>query len=520
MPKKVDCADCELYPFGGVWGNAPRPKPWGIEIKIQEEQNEVGYLENAGLISHVILAVGVVFFAVLVISAVIGWLVRIGKPRKISLLVLQSLFFASVVAGFLFIIIMGSQDKPNLIPLQSWWRIGELGYVAVCIEMGLKGAPFFLMGVWLPLAYPKINRIYKAAIVMLGISVVLGIIRLALGLFNMDEVIYGVVFGVAGFCFTTLLAWIFVKNHTLHAIGFSKRTHVFGVFFLMGVYFSFMLTMFLNNGSQIVNLRLPAMSQSLPAQTIIADPTILNHDKRSVSVLKAQDVNLEKDIEAIARILGMNTSQKKLISKSEAQIQDGDKQLTLNVSGYWQYHDDEVLRMQEPAPAARTVEIATELVNRGLAPDYSWSSAEIEQEKKDEDGTVTQQMVYITGKYNEMNVIGSCEFFITVGGNGKIAEIEKYDPNFKKYKSKRTISSKQAFEYVQAYIAGEELPKKISVSHTLYQPAASLALNDVKMAYWLEETNGTMQPIWLFTGTANMQDGTQKEVKVYVSALG
>lgn len=480
----------------------------------------MGYLENTGLMGPAIMAVGIVFLAVFAISAAVGWLLRIGRERSVSRVMFQSLFFASVTAGFLFIVMMGSQDKANIVPLQSWWRISELGYVAVCIEMGLKGAPFFLMGIWLPLAYPKVNRAYKAAMVMLLLSVVVGLIRFALGLFNIDEIVYGVVFGVAGFCFTTLLAWIFVKNKTFRAIGFSKNTHVFGVFFLMAVYFSFMLTMFLNNGSQIVNLRLPAMSQALPIQTTVADPSLLSNDKRSVGVLKAEEVNLEKDVEAIAQILGMHTNPKEMNEGSEIRIQDGEKSLTLNVSGYWQYRDEEVLNMQEALPQDRTIDIATELVNRGLAPGYSWNTAEIEQEKKAEDGALIQQTVYITGKYNEMSVMGSCEFFVTVGSKGKIAAIEKYDPNFKNYKSKRTISSKQAFEYIQAYIAGEELPKKISVSHTLYQPAVSLALQEVKMAYWLEETNGTMQPIWLFTGMAAMQDGTEKEVKVYVSALG
>lgn len=534
------------------------------------------YLQSNISIGNIIIFISLVFLGVMVLSMAIQWFLVLGKRRIWHKMIFRSLLFSSIAAGYTFLLLTNSNEKMNLYPLQSWRRIGELGYVAVCVEMGLKGGPFFLMGLFLPLAYKKINRIYKVAPIALGLAIIGSLITTIVSGFNVDVIIYGLAFCVAGFSFTTLLAWIFVKVKYLQSIEFSRMTHIFGVFWLMAVYFSFMATMFLNNGSQIVSLKLPVMSQQFPQDTTIE--ASLTSDRRSIAILRATKVDLQKEAEQLMPLLDMRGDTQSVVDEQKKQhkieleaslaaaqaaltqaqanhnasnttdtldaldnarlavenikeslktlalqeiiITDGPKTLLLNVSGYWKYTDQKAAQKEGVLPTdEKIIDIATNFVGKGLAPNYVVEQSEVYSKRNDVNGVPNQAVVYITGQYNGLEVIGSCEFFVTIGPDGGIVEIEKYDPNFEQFKTKKMISSEKAAEYFRAYQVGEQQPKKISVSHNLYQPAVSAVLTTTRMAYWLDETSGTMQPIWVFSGTAMMEDGSEQNVNVYVSAI-
>lgn len=519
--------------------------------------------------TNIALIVGFVLIFVMAIAMLVQWIMTMNKRRNIGKMVFRGIFFATIIAGYVFLFLTQWNDKTNLIPFNAWRRISELGHVAVSIEILKKGIPFFVMGIFLPLSYRTINRIDKAMLTSLAFVLPLGLLQyLILKHFNIDDLIYGWIFAIAGFSFTSLLAWIFTKSKLLGRIRFSKVTHIIGVFWLMLVYFSFMAIMLLNNSLQLGSLKLPVMTQSLPQNT--QSMISLSDERRSVAIMKMVQPNVVADATTLAKIFGMKNNidasveEQKQAQKEEMErwaqeteqaanqaqaegdaetakslkkdaeaskeaakkvqlqnlaLQEGDKTLNVNESGEWRFQDREVAQREGSITEEKAIENAKTLVSQGIAPGYSVQNAEVYSTEKNADGTLKSVQVYITGQYNGLEVIGSCEIFITVGSNGAIIEVEKYDPNFENAKTKKIISSRKAYEYFQMYQQGQTLPNKISVSHNLYQPATLVTLNTAKMAYWFDETAKTLQPIWVFNGTANMEDGTQKNVSVYVSAI-
>lgn len=519
--------------------------------------------------TNIALITGFVLIFVMAIAMLVQWIMTMNKRRNIGKMVFRGLFFATIGAGYVFLFLTQWNDKTNLIPFSAWRRISELGHVAVSIEILKKGIPFFVMGVFLPLAYRKVNRIDKAMLVSLAFVVPAGLLQyLLFHHFNIDDLIYGWIFAVAGFSFTSLLAWIFTKSKLLERIRFNKVTHIIGVFWLMLVYFSFMAIMLLNNSLQLGSLKLPVMTQALPQNT--QSMLSLSDDRRSVAIMTMVQPDVVSDATTLAKIFGMKNNidasveEQKQTRKEELErlaqeteqsanqaqaegdtetakslkkdaeaskeaakkvqlqdltIQEDEKTLTVNESGEWHFQDQEAAQREGSITEDKAMESATALVSQGIAPGYSVQSAEVYSTEKNADGTLKSIQVYITGQYNGLEVIGSCEIFITIGTNGSVIEAEKFDPNFENAKTKKIISSKKAYEYFQMYQQGQTLPSKISVSHNLYQPATLVTLNTAKMAYWFDETAKTLQPIWVFNGTANMEDGTQKNVSVYVSAI-
>lgn len=480
-------------------------------------------------ISPWVLIIGTAVAAI--VGALLYWLIQGRKDWKneplTSTLIFRTLLFASILGGFAFLLLQGYGEESNFTLLRYWRRADEFGYVVIIMEMVKKGAPFFLMGLFLPFAYNKINRVSMAALIGFASAIIIGLLRAILGSFNWDEMIYAFAFLLAGFCFTTLLAWIFPNREIFKRMGFAKKTHLFGVPYLFVVYFSFMMALILNNGTGVGTLRLPAMSQPLPEA--IVNQANLSGEKGKVETFEARKPKLEEDANRIAAALGMAGSAKieeltewDIENKREAQnaiVTDGAKTLTYNVSGYWQYNDTEAEASQAPASDDEIcIAVASDLAASGIAPGYTVQEARVESTVEDENGTIVQKQIYITAKYGGLNVLIGGDFFVNVGANGAICSIRKYDPDFEVASSVKIISTKEAYSYVEKYLAGEELPDHVSVSHTLYQPATDMTINRVDLAYWLEEAKGLLLPVWVFSGEATMSDGTVQKASVYVTA--
>lgn len=444
---------------------------------------------------------------------------HINKRMRLRVVLLRMVVFATAVGAIAFVVYNGWDDPPNFQPLQSWRRIGELGYKAVALEMAFCGIPFMIPGFFMPMAYSSVYRTRRAFFMGLVMMLALGIVRAALGSFNIDELFYCVMGTVAGFALSTLLSWILPKVRVFSITPFKKHTHIFGVFYLMATYFLIVLAMVLDNGSQVVKLSLPANNQPLPVNTTFS-LLELDNDQERVDTYEAVAVTLEKDAARIGAALGMR-GQVEMIGETGARLVDGAKTLQLNISGYWSYADGEAAAATGSAPDDETcIRAAKDAALSGVARGFGVAEAVIESEIVSDDGTLVQKEVYITAQYSGYSVLGACEFFIVIGENGQVVSIEKYDPDFQPFKTVKTIGAQQAYEKVKKYIEDGSLDESEgSISHTLYKSAGSAVIDEYFIRYWLEEANGILQPVWAFRGTATMEDGSSQTFEVYVPAV-
>ena len=422
------------------------------------------------------------------------------RKLTVRLAVLRGLTFVCLTCGVMFVVSFHNGSEPVYRAADSWLRVAELGYKAIWLEMAVNMGAFVPFGIMLPLAYKRVNKI--------GIAVIAGVLTGALtagamalaGCFMTDAAVYAALGTVTGFSLLTLFGWIFTKIKYIKRIGFSKKTHTAGVFFLLAVYFAGVGALLLDSGSEYVPLNLFKPEQQLPQLALTAE---LSDETSKQLTYKTVQPDMKTDPKLIAEACQV---QGEPIAQGErVKVVNGAKTVVVSPTGEWRYTDSAAaVGMVSDNDA---VDSAMKFINSKLLKNFSITGYTIEQTFDGD--TESGKRVYLEMGIGGKKIRGSCEIGVEVGPGGAIKDALKSNAYFEGAKTVGIISSQQAFLKAAAGDCG----------HTLFEKADSATVSSAEIAYWLEEVKGVLQPIWLFTGTAAMPNGEEKTFEIYVPAI-
>ncbi len=457
----------------------------------------------------------VIGFAVFLFYMITAGFVMLSRRMRLGVILCRAFLLGSIAAAIAFALGTG-RDVQNIKPLADLSRIAEIGYKAIWLRAAHDGLPFAIPGIMLPLAYRSCNRFSRGCVWAFAVALLLGVLRYAMGSFDVDELIFAFWGFIVGFSFTSLIAGLFPKARLFKIINFHTSAYVIGVLILMFTFFAGVAVLLLNNGADFVELKLPPQSRQLPEPKVSA---YLSDETPKVETFRTVETDVMLDTARVAEKLGLKgeptTSSE---GKSYATVVDGAKSLTYFSAGNWNLIDDSAAGKAGTVPddpsCARIVE---QIAIGGVARNYNVFSTEVEP-VLDDAGQLTSKVVTVTAAYANRRVVGSCEFIAEVGSGGLLLSLDKHDADFEPYKQVKVISNAEAMQLVKDGGVRAD-GKVITVNHNLYQDASAVEVTDATIAYWLEETKGYLQPIWLFSAKATLLDGGTKDFEIYVPAI-
>lgn len=439
------------------------------------------------------------------------------QRMRLSHIIYRALFVGLVAGGYVYVLGNTASGTVQLSPLSDWWRISEIGYQALWMRVARTALPFALMGFMMPFAFRSMNDFGKMAIFGLLATMVLGVAGFALGRFDVNDLIYAFWGVMAGFALLCVLAGLVPRLKVFASMRLNKYAYAIGAFLLMGSFFVGVGTLFANNGPSYVELQF-SQSEPLPQNTLVS--TALNSEREKRPTFDFVKTDVQADTLRVAEAMGMH-GEARLEGNNQGIgiVEDGEKSLTLYSAGNWIYEDKAAERMVGAIPDDNTADrLARQVAGNGAARKYEVYGSRVES-RTDEAGLESGKLVWLTAATPEgAKIVGACEFKILVGAGGGIQRVEKFDADFKENKNEKIISSQEAYDLVVAGGLRED-GKQISVSHTLYSPAMSVNITQAEVAYWLEGARGVLQPIWLFSATATLEDGSSSDFEIYVPAL-
>lgn len=442
------------------------------------------------------------------------WAKRRMRKKIIFSRMLVFAVFAAAIAYKLF----ACQAEQNFMPFASWLRISELGYKAIWRDLAVNTLPFVAAGIALPFGFKWADSNWKALLVGALSGAGLCALRFALqGVVDIDEGICAALGMLCGFALVTVMVWIAPKAKAFRGLELRKITHIAGVFILLFAYLGCLSALFIDNGPSMVELSLFSPDQQLPQQLTLS--VSLSDEEPKVPVYETINAKPLEDAQRIARQLGLK-GQATVVSEREgtvyrAQVADGTKTLTCSLTGDWNYYDETVDKSQRGQPLSQEEALQAArnfLENSGVLGLFSLQQAEVTSiTQPDSAGNPqeVQKAVYFTAGIDQKVIRGSCEIMVVVGNGGAIASVDKYNAYFEEGRAYRIISSREAYSRIRDSRSG----------HTLFAAAQSAEIYSAELGYWLEEVRGVLQPIWLFKGTAQLEDGQSKEFEIYVPAI-
>lgn len=462
---------------------------------------------------NLITSLGIAFATFLVYLLTLGmywW----HKRMRLSFIFLRGAFFAVIVAAYAYTLRLSSSQALNLVPLADWRRITEIGSKVIWKRAGTLMIPFAIVGLVLPLAFRKMNTFGRAAIAALIAAVVFAVGRLAMGVLDIDEILYVFWGFMVGFSLMTFIGGLFPKLSVFASMHFRKNVYVIGVAILMGTFFSGVGMLLAEDSTQLVELQIFGGSP-LPASDNIIVSTSLSIDREKIPTYDIKSGDLNEESARIATIFGIN-AEPQASGTSTVVYSNGNKSLTYYEAGNWTYENLDAAERGGTLPNDETcVRLAEEITSNGAAPNYDIYNVEVIPLVDGE----TEREVWVHAAADGMRVIGACEFHIWIGTSGEVTRIMRIEGDLQKGKSTRIISSQDAHQLVLSNGLRSD-GRQIPIGNTLYEEnPSSVNITQANVCYWPENTKGILQPIWVFQATATLEDGSSKPFEIYVPAV-
>lgn len=422
-------------------------------------------------------------------------------------------------------VVLLSQMTQELVPFYSILNLVQDGYQAVLQDLLEFAVPFGLFGIVLPIAIKWFDRLYKICAAGLLLAAVLeAALMLITGKgFIVDAVLYGAIGTMVGFGLYVFVAFLFSKRELFKPFigALPKLTRVASMLFVAVVYVFIAAIMMIDYGTGLGKLYMFKPEYPLPAGTE-ANITLPEESQAMVytSIIGEQ---LQR-ARAIAKIFQINPVSESSTDAGLVLIENG-RSITYSAAGEWQYYDQlkeiisgEFLDFDACEAAARQFfEEHDDLdITLGELLDAYDNFAQNTADGNLEELGVTEQpepkmlsrSLYFATTVDGYTLRGTGEVRVTFVGNGEILKIEKYGPELKPMRKIKVISAQEALDKL---LAGEG-------AHTIFAKAASAKLSSCELGYQLDETQGQLLPIWLFRGTAMLEDGTEKDFEAYIAA--
>ena len=183
--------------------------------------------------------------------------------------------------------------------------------------------------------------------------------------------------------------------------------------------------------------------------------------------------------------------------------------LTITESGSWTYD-----LLSEPAADRLPTEVDAiravfDLFERKTLLTVSLDSVTDIVPRHDASNSPVGYDIYLSTAIDGKPIIGSSTLVVSVRADSTITKIRRYDGDVISIAEKQIISQQRAYEKLQS---GD-------CAYTLFTPAVSATIDNCYLAYMANSSQGYYLPVWVFSCTATLEDGTTAAFDIYVEAM-
>lgn len=285
------------------------------------------------------------------------------------------------------------------------------------------------------------------------------------------------------------------------------------------VFLALISTVYYFNKSEYKKLNIPLAGQEMPNVNYQFEASSDNLPIES-TVYKFSELSVDNDSQKIANKLGFFA--KPELNDIGYEFKNNEEKLQYhNSTGHWTYQTT-----NKPSNYHTGVNIPSEDESKNIAikflkeydllPDRFNKIIVTDRSSGDKttnDFRITGREVYFYPTINNLPVYGISRIIVEVGDNGKVISVNKIYKDFIEYKKVKLKDLTLAFEDV----------KNNKGSNNISPKAQKAKIKKVELGYW--EDAGTIkdqpyiQPVWVFSGEATLDDNKIEKFDVFVPAI-
>lgn len=417
-----------------------------------------------------------------------------------------ALFFIALYMAFLMKLNENFPAVNAFIPCYKLFSISEYGYASILSDLLAYAAPYILAGLLLIPAFPRFGMFAA-----FGTGVIVSLIFNVYPLFNgasfvTDEYLAGGLGLALGASVYTVLAYLLKKRLPFDKLKLPVPTHRRfkpAIILAVAVYLGIALIMVFDYGKAYDPVQFFESATPLP-ESITLDCELSDVAER-VKIYVPSTQSVEERAAAIAYQFEMYSAVS--VSDGIYTVEGDSQKLTMTESGSWVYESTAV--PEGALPSAESAETTVlDFFSEHLVLTVELDEVTDVVERMDSSGALEGYDVYCSMKIGDCPIIGSSTIVASVKRGNTITKIRRYDGDVLAGKSISIVSEKKAYE---RYLAGE-------CAYTLFSPADSASIISCELIYMANSSQGYYLPVWVFSCTAHMEDGTDGSFDIYVDA--
>lgn len=448
-----------------------------------------------------------VLFTILAIAAACFLFMQRRRGASKPRLACTAFFFLSLFGAYLLKLQNTTPAVNTPIPLYKLFSINEYGYMGIFNDLIAYALPFVAAGVFLAPAFPTCG-LFSALLVGIGSSLLLNLYPLFNDApFVADEYLFAGFGCMAGYSFYALLAALLKKSgfpERFSLVKPSKRARIAAFSYLAALYFGIAFVMILDHGETYAPIQFFESETPLP-QAMTLNCTLSSESaKASIYGSSAQSV-YER---ACAIALALEIDAPFSSSGSTYTAQTNSARFTMTESGSWTYD-----LLAEPTGSLPTeveaIKAVFDLFNSKPLLTVSLDTVTDIVPRHDENAALVGYDIYISTAVEGHPIIGSSSLVVSVRAGSVITKIRRYDGDILPITQTQIISQQRAYEKMES---GD-------CAYTLFTPAVSATIDNCYLSYMANSSQGYYLPVWVFSCTATLEDGTRSAFDVYVEAM-
>ena len=449
-----------------------------------------------------------ILFIVFAIAAAATLSVQKRQGVPMPRLLCIGLFFLALFGAYL---LKRSNTTPTVsapIPLYKLFAIDEYGYKGVFNDLLAYALPFLAAGIFRAPAFPKCG-LFSALFTGVLSAVFLNLYPLFNDApFIADEYLFAGLGCMAGYSIYALLAALLKRFRFPERFGLawpSKRANFAAFLYVAVLYFGIAFVMILDHGETYAPIQFFESETPLP-KAMTLDCT-LDTSGAKVKLYGPSTQSIYERAYAIALALGIEAPF--AVNDSVYTAETETARLTITESGSWTYD-----LLSEPAAGRLPTEVDAiravfDLFERKTLLTVSLDSVTDVVPRHDASNSPVGYDIYLSTAIDGKPIIGSSTLVVSVRADSTITKIRRYDGDVISIAEKQIISQQRAYEKLQS---GD-------CAYTLFTPAVSATIDNCYLAYMANSSQGYYLPVWVFSCTATLEDGTTAAFDIYVEAM-
>lgn len=448
-----------------------------------------------------------VLFTILAIAAACFLFMQRRRGASKLRLACTALFFLSLFGAYLLKLQNTAPAVNAPIPLYKLFSINEYGYKGIFNDLIAYAIPFLAAGLFLAPAFPSCG-LFAALLVGVGASLLLNLYPLFNDApFIADEYLFAGFGCMAGYSVYVLLTALLKKTgfpERFNLIKPSKRARIAAFLYLAALYFGIAFVMILDHGETYAPIQFFESETPLP-QTMALNCT-LSTETAKASIYGPSTQSAYERACAIALALGVDAPFTSSGNVYTAQTDSAS--FTMTESGSWTYD-----LLAEPTGSLPTeveaIKAVFDLFNSKTLLTVSLDTVTDVVSRHDENAVSIGYDVYLSTAVEGHPIIGSSSLVVSVRAGSVITKIRRYDGDILPITQTQIISQQRAYEKME----------NGDCAYTLFTPAVSATIDNCYLSYMANSSQGYYLPIWVFSCTATLEDGSYSAFDVYVEAM-